>query len=469
MGQASKPAIPALKGCGRTGSGLSVGAQSLCSTIAVARSIRSRPHVCSTMFRRCLAVSAIVLWGLGEVLLGQEPGPEPGGLVGRDLALGPGCQERRPPGAVVGRSRCRRRNRRPCRGSSRRFFRAITAWLGTGGISLRRPIRTRKAATCCVSGRWTTLAEVWLNGVPVGQHEGGEDPFVLDVTEAIKPQATNRIAVRVLNPSYEPIDGIDAGPDAAAQQDASLHARQRLQLRRHHGLGRVARGAAGARGGSVRPAGPEDGRDPRAAERAQRRHSSRPKARIRVTVAPAASGETLDAGQLERELPAGDTLVETDAARRPAASVGPERSVPVSRDGPRRRRRGRLAFDEQSTRCGFRDFRLADGYFRLNGRRIFLKSSHTGADTPVGDPRGLRSRPAAPRPAELQGDGLQHDPLHRRRAAAVPARPVRRDRPAGLRGELRQLGAWAIRRRWASGSTIRPWAWSAATATIPAS
>ena len=45
---------------------------------------------------------------------------------------------------------------------------------------------------------------------------------------------------------------------------------------------------------------------------------------------------------------------------------------------------GSGSFDERSTRCGFRDFRLEDGYFRLNGRRIYLKSSHTGADTPVG-------------------------------------------------------------------------------------
>ena len=31
------------------------------------------------------------------------------------------------------------------------------------------------------------LAEVWLNGVRVGGHEGSEGVFVLDVTEAIKP------------------------------------------------------------------------------------------------------------------------------------------------------------------------------------------------------------------------------------------------------------------------------------------
>ena len=31
------------------------------------------------------------------------------------------------------------------------------------------------------------LANVWVNGVHVGQHEGREDPFVLDVTEAVRP------------------------------------------------------------------------------------------------------------------------------------------------------------------------------------------------------------------------------------------------------------------------------------------
>ena len=52
------------------------------------------------------------------------------------------------------------------------------------------------------------LAEVWLNGVRVGGHEGGEGVFVLDVTDAIKPGQANRLAVRVLNPTNEPIDGI---------------------------------------------------------------------------------------------------------------------------------------------------------------------------------------------------------------------------------------------------------------------
>src|SRR5207249_3880593 len=41
-------------------------------------------------------------------------------------------------------------------------------------------------------------------------------------------------------------------------------------------------------------------------------------------------------------------------------------------------------WQEHSIRIGFRDFRVVDGYFHLNGRRIFLKSTHTGNHVPYG-------------------------------------------------------------------------------------
>ena len=44
------------------------------------------------------------------------------------------------------------------------------------------------------------LAQVWVNGYAVGEHEGGETPFTLDVTDAIRPGQENLLAVRVLNP-----------------------------------------------------------------------------------------------------------------------------------------------------------------------------------------------------------------------------------------------------------------------------
>ena len=40
--------------------------------------------------------------------------------------------------------------------------------------------------------------------------------------------------------------------------------------------------------------------------------------------------------------------------------------------------------DERSVRCGFREFRFENGYFRLNGRRLFLRSTHTCNHFPVG-------------------------------------------------------------------------------------
>src|SRR5437588_4432128 len=52
------------------------------------------------------------------------------------------------------------------------------------------------------------LADVWVNGVHVGAHEGGETPFVLDITDAVKPKLSNRLAVRVLNPTNESIDEV---------------------------------------------------------------------------------------------------------------------------------------------------------------------------------------------------------------------------------------------------------------------
>ena len=52
------------------------------------------------------------------------------------------------------------------------------------------------------------LAEVWVNGVKLGGHEGAQEPFSLDATTAMKPGAANILAVRVLNPTHALIDGI---------------------------------------------------------------------------------------------------------------------------------------------------------------------------------------------------------------------------------------------------------------------
>jgi beta-glucuronidase len=46
------------------------------------------------------------------------------------------------------------------------------------------------------------IADVWLNGVYLGYHEGGYTPFSFDVSNAVRYDSTNVLAVRVENPAW---------------------------------------------------------------------------------------------------------------------------------------------------------------------------------------------------------------------------------------------------------------------------
>ncbi|MCX6873141.1 MAG: glycoside hydrolase family 2 [Verrucomicrobia bacterium] len=220
------------------------------------------------------------------------------------------------------------------------------------------------------------LAEVWLNGTRVGGHEGGETPFALDVTDSIRAGAKNLLAVRVLNPSHERIDGIvlNETPKQARVIPYSAGAAYN-----HGGItGSVELLATPA----VRVEDLFAQADPKTGTiriQANVRNASNKNAhgRLEFAVAPAASGETLGVAAIERELAPGDTRVE----------------VEVKLDQPRwwelndpflYRVTARLGDDERSVRCGFRDFRFENGCFRLNDRRVFLRSTHTCNHFPVG-------------------------------------------------------------------------------------
>ena len=51
------------------------------------------------------------------------------------------------------------------------------------------------------------LADVWINGKHAGSFEGGETPFEFDITNLLKTGGDNLLAVRVLNPTENSIDG----------------------------------------------------------------------------------------------------------------------------------------------------------------------------------------------------------------------------------------------------------------------
>ena len=236
------------------------------------------------------------------------------------------------------------------------------------------------------------MAEVWLNGQAIGRHEGGESCFILDATKVIKPGATNRLAVRVLNPTNEPIDGIvlaetphrnkalPYGPGSAWDQGGIIDDVELLLtppvrvadvfVRPDWKTGLVRIQATIQNMGAV-VAG-----------------------HLEFTLAPAEGGGTTLSARIDRDLPAGETAIETQL------QVDQHRLWDLKepflyRLTTRVHAEASESFDEHSVRFGFRDFRVENGAFRLNGKRIFLRSSHTGNCCPIGlemphDPDYLR-------------------------------------------------------------------------------
>ena len=181
-------------------------------------------------------------------------------------------------------------------------------------------------------------SDVWLNNTFVGTHEGGESPFVLDVTGVMKADRPNRLAVRVLNPIHQPIDGIvlnetphrnktlpyssgNAFDQGGIWDSVELIAAPAVRIDELSATPDWKTGAIGVK--------------------LHLRNTATEAVPVRVEfrVAAAAGGETLVAHQAGRLLPPGDTAVETELVVERISALGLERSFPLPRH---RARRGRF-------------------------------------------------------------------------------------------------------------------------------
>lgn len=224
------------------------------------------------------------------------------------------------------------------------------------------------------------LAEVWLNGKRVGGHEGGETPFVLDVTGAIRPGQDNVLAVRVLNPGDEPIDGIvlaetphrnklvtytnGALPDFGGIIESvelllcpdvyinDLQVRSDWQT----GLTNI--------GFSVRTT-----------------LAQGKKANVKFAITGANVAQTMLTDVIQAELTSRETVITHQVTVKDHQLWDIKNPylyrLTVCIQSP-----GVDGSHQVSSNFGFRDFRVVNGYFRLNGHRIFLRSTHTGNHTP---------------------------------------------------------------------------------------
>ncbi len=232
-------------------------------------------------------------------------------------------------------------------------------------------------------------ANVWLNGYEIGSHEG-EGPFELDATERVQPGRANLLAVRVVNPTGEAIDGLVLAEVPHANKtlpgdfkpgwaynfggilgDVVLHVEPEVRL-----LDVVVRSQLATGVVSV---------DVTVSAGATRR----PPVTINVLVSEAASG--LGVVSARQDVVGGGSPDEPTCASIDL-QVPPDEVRPWHVDDPflylvRVRLEpagGGAPEDERSVRTGFRELRVRDGWFELNGQRIYLRSTHTGNHYPIG-------------------------------------------------------------------------------------
>lgn len=221
-------------------------------------------------------------------------------------------------------------------------------------------------------------ADVYVNGHWVGEHEGGENPFTIDVTDAARPGQRNLIAVRVLDPTNKAIDGIvldhvphrTFGGKYIPTPGGIIDSVELL-----------VRPAVYVADLWVRP----DWKTGRVEIDAEVVNTlDRPvRAELEVDIAWDGKSARLDKTTTTCELAQGRSPVR-------ATLTVPDRQLWAPEHPTLYRVTSRLACqaggepDVTSVRCGFRDFRFENGYFRLNGKRIYVRSTLTANHAPVG-------------------------------------------------------------------------------------
>ena len=226
------------------------------------------------------------------------------------------------------------------------------------------------------------MGDVWLNNDFAGRYESGDIPVVIDVTDHIRPETVNLLSVRVLNPTNEPID--------------SMTLKQIPKQARVIPYSSGAEYNCGGITGSVElmlvplvriedlfvSAGSESNVIKIEAT-LYNAGTKNFKQHLAFSVAPAASGVTLKTMEFDCEVAPGDTIIKREIAiEKPHLwDINDPYLYRLSLCNMNLKDK---FSDERSVRFGFRDFRFENGSFRLNGRRIFLRSAHSCNNYPIG-------------------------------------------------------------------------------------
>lgn len=224
-------------------------------------------------------------------------------------------------------------------------------------------------------------ATIWLNGTLLGSEEGGETPFSLDVTDVLLAGEENLLAVRVVNPCGKDIDGLNL-----------------VNVPNRNKTIRKSAGSCLNSGGiwygvelSCVPAVYQT-EEPLlegnihtgelTAHMLLHNTAEKMDGILELTVyGKTASQNRIVSVRKEVQLPAGETEA--------AVSVTVPDPVLWDIDNPFLYRVEITVTTEAgihtvSRQFGFKEFCVKDGFFYLNGRKIFIKSAHSGNAFPIG-------------------------------------------------------------------------------------
>lgn len=218
--------------------------------------------------------------------------------------------------------------------------------------------------------------EAWLNGVEIGTHDGCEDEFEFDVTSQIKND-NNRLVIRVSKPYTQPVDGYEF---------MQIPHRNEIPVGLRPGQCYNAFGLSGQIDLLVVPklyikdiflfANTKTG-NIEANYTIYNAYSTSIEGEITTECSVKRSGEYVNGVTKTYTFLKGDNALKNE--------VKIENFLWWDIDDPNLYLvnsilTSKTTCHKQLKRCGFRTFEVNEenGYFYLNGRRIFLRSSHTG-------------------------------------------------------------------------------------------
>lgn len=224
-------------------------------------------------------------------------------------------------------------------------------------------------------------AEVWINGTYLGEYEGGETSFEFDVTDHLRLHTENLLAVRIINPCGREIDGLTI--------TNTPNRNKRIALVSGHSIN-----YGGLLGG---------------VELILRKKAAitdifvigeihTGKVSVKVTfLNQSKNTEKAEINLLIKEKGGTGSLVSGMSDTLELPSGLSERDFVLTVENPQRWElddpnlygicctiNTSFGISSESVRFGFRDFRIKDGFFYINDKRIFLKCAHTGNVSPIG-------------------------------------------------------------------------------------